>query len=277
MSFDSTLKTAGDQIELVIDTWTRPIKPHLQSISRFLIVATFYEDALRIVAQWGIQLAYLSERCHLPRVLTGMYLVLNVASMLVFSSFIITKRHVTISVVALLAVVGTQALMYGLVFDMLFFLRNLSIMGGLLLCLSESLLRRHSSQKSSTMFALPQMSESERHKYFQLAGRVLLVLLFVGFIFNGEWGFLRVTFSLIGFAACVMVAVGFRARWSATFLVSLLCVMNMLLNNWTGLSGSQRDFVKYDFFQTLSIVGGLLLLISIGPGGLSYDEKKKEF
>ncbi|KAI9278770.1 SURF4 family-domain-containing protein [Phascolomyces articulosus] len=277
MAFDSSLRNAGDHIENVIVTWTQPIKPHLPSISRFLIVATFYEDAFRIVVQWGIQLAYLSERCHLPHILTAIYLVINVASMVAFSSCIITKRHVTISVIALLGVVATQALMYGLVFDMLFFLRNLSIMGGLLLCLSESLLRHQSSQKTSAMFALPQMSESEKHKYFQLAGRVLLVLLFVGFIFNGEWGVLRTVFSLIGLVACVMVVVGFRARWSAMFLVSLLCVMNMLLNNWLSLSGYQRDFVKYDFFQTLSIVGGLLLLISIGPGGLSYDEKKKEF
>ncbi|KAI8142021.1 SURF4 family-domain-containing protein [Fennellomyces sp. T-0311] len=277
MAAESSLRAAGDQIEHAIDTWTRPIKPHLPAISRFLIVATFYEDALRIVAQWGIQLAYLSERCHLPRVLTGLYLGFNVMSMLAFSTCIITKRHVTVSVIALATVVATQAIMYGLVFDMLFFLRNLSITGGLLLVLSESLLRRQSSNKSSVMFSLPQMSENERHKYFQLMGRVLLVLLFVGFIFNGEWSIMRIVFSLIGLAACVMVIVGFRAKWSATFLVSLLCIMNVLLNNWFNLSGYQRDFVKYDFFQTLSIVGGLLLLISIGPGGLSYDEKKKEF
>ncbi|KAI7852703.1 SURF4 family-domain-containing protein [Circinella umbellata] len=277
MAFDSSLRSAGDQIENAIDTWSRPIKPHLPFISRFLIVVTFYEDALRIIAQWSIQVAYLSERCHLPRALTSIYLVLNVSMMVIFSSCIITKRYVSTSVIALLGVIVIQAIMYGLVFDMLFFLRNLSIMGGLLLCLSESLLRCRSSQKSSAMFTLPQMTESERHKYFQLAGRVLLVLLFVGFIFNGEWSFLRIAFSLIGMVACVMVVVGFRAKWSATFLVSLLCVMNVLLNNWLNLSGSQRDFVKYDFFQTLSIVGGLLLLISIGPGGLSYDEKKKEF
>lgn len=159
----------------------------------------------------------------------------------------------------------------------MFFLRNLSVTGGLLLCMSESILRKKS--KHTVFASLPQLSESERHKYFQLAGRVLLVLLFLGFIFNGEWNLARLIVSIIGLGACGMIVVGFRAKWSATFLVSLLCIINMLVNNWWSVQHSnyKRDFLRYDFFQCLSIMGGLLLLVSIGPGGFSYDEKKKEF
>jgi uncharacterized membrane protein YphA (DoxX/SURF4 family) len=62
-------------------------------------------------------------------------------------------------------------------------------------------------------------------------------------------------------------------------LLALLSISNILLNNWWSLHANhpQRDFVKYDFFQTLSIMGGFLLLIQIGPGGMSVDEKKKAF
>ncbi|KAI9005437.1 SURF4 family-domain-containing protein [Phycomyces nitens] len=273
----TAIQSSTHRVESLFEALGKPLKPHLPAMSRFMVVATFYEDAFRIILQWHDQRMYLEKARHFPSAVSPLFLGFNVMAMLLCSTCIISKRVVGPSVGVLAAVVAAQAIAYGLVFDMLFFLRNLSVTGGLLLCLSESILRRRSSK--SVFASLPQLSESERHKYFQLAGRVLLVLLFIGFIFNGTWNMLRIIVSVMGLLACGMVVVGFRAKWSATFLVSLLCVMNFLVNNWWSAhhSNYKRDFLKYDFFQTLSIMGGLLLLISIGPGGLSYDEKKKEY
>jgi len=187
---------------------------------------------------------------------------------------VITKRYPEYAVFGLLGVVIAQGLGYGLLFDLSFFLRNLSVVGGLLMVLSDSL-----TNKKKLFAGLPNISETDKRKYVQLAGRILLIFLFIGFIFQGKWSFSRVLVSIVGLGACVMVAVGFKAKWSASFLVALLSIFNVFINNWWSVHAAhpQRDFLKYDFFQTLSIVGGLLLLVNIGPGGISVDEKKKVY
>ena len=79
--------------------------------------------------------------------------------MLVGSGAVITKKHTEYAVGGLLSVVIMQALGYGLIFDLNFFLRNLSVCGGLLMVLSESMYTRR------TLFAgLPTLSETDRKK-----------------------------------------------------------------------------------------------------------------
>lgn len=149
--------------------------------------------------------------------------------MLICSSLVIIRKYSDWAVFGLLGVVITQALGYGLIFDLNFFLRNLSVMGGLLMVLSDSWVRKRFAPAG-----LPSIDEKDRKMYIQLAGRVLLIFLFVGFVFAGDWGIARVVVSLFGFVACVMVVVGFKAKWSAVMLVVILSIFNLLVNNfWT--------------------------------------------
>ncbi|KAH9992287.1 SURF4 family-domain-containing protein [Russula vinacea] len=252
----------------------QPLRPYLPAIGRFLIIVTFLEDSLRIVSQWGDQLWYLQKHRHFPQGISHLFLIINVITMLVGSGAVVTKRHTEYGVAGLLGVVILQGFGYGLIFDMTFFLRNLSVIGGLFMVFSDSMVSR------KKLFAgIPNISENDRRKYFLLAGRVLLIFLFLGFIFQGEWSIGRAFLSLFGLIACIMVAVGFKAKWSASFLVITLSIFNVAVNNWWSVHSAHptRDFLKYDFFQTLSIVGGLILLVNMGPGGLSVDEKKKSF
>ena len=164
-----------------------------------------------------------------PTGLNHIFLIVNVIAMTSCSVLVIARKHSDYAVGGLIGVVVTQALGYGLIFDLNFFLRNLSVMGGLLMVLSDSWVR-----KTKAFAGLPEIDEKDRKMYFQLAGRVLLIFLFVGFVFSGTWSFWRVLVAALGFVACVMVVVGFKAKFSATMLVVILSVFNLLVNNfWT--------------------------------------------
>ncbi|KAK0617891.1 SURF4 family protein [Bombardia bombarda] len=239
------IREQTSKIEDLMDTLSEPLKPYLPAIGRFLIVVTFLEDALRIITQWNDQLLYLHDYRHIPSGITHLFLIINVLAMVSCSTLVIIRKHSEYAVCGLIGVVVTQALGYGLIFDLNFFLRNLSVMGGLLMVLSDSWVR-----KTKAFAGLPQLEEKDRKMYFQLAGRVLLIFLFVGF-----------------------------AKFSATLLVLILSIFNILVNNFWTLHEHHphKDFAKYDFFQILSIVGGLLLLVNSGPGQFSIDEKKKVY
>lgn len=158
-----------------------------------------------------------------------MFLIFNVITMSTCSTLVIMRRYSEYAVGGLLAVVIVQALGYGLIFDLNFFLRNLSVMGGLFMVLGDSAVK-----KTRAFAGLPDIDEKDKKMYIQLSGRVLLIFLFIGFVFSGEWGLGRIIVSLFGFLACVMVVVGFKAKLSAVLLVLLLSIFNVLVNNfWT--------------------------------------------
>ncbi|KAI0945511.1 hypothetical protein AcW1_001719 [Taiwanofungus camphoratus] len=231
-------KTVEDNVEI----YSQPLKPHLPAIGRFLIVVTFLEDSLRIITQWSDQLWYLQRHRHFYWGLSHLFLMINVVTMLAGSSAVILKKYSEFAVGGLLGVVIMQAFGYGLIFDLNFFLRNLSVIGGLLMVFSDSMYTR------KKIFAgLPSLSENDRKKYFLLAGRILLIFLFLGFMIRGQWSIARAFVSLIGLVACVMVVVGFKAKWSAAFLVVVLSVFNVFINNWWSVHSAhpQRDFLKY--------------------------------
>jgi len=270
------LRKYSEKIEGIIERLASPLKPHVAAIGRFLLVVTFLEDSLRIIMQFPDQLWYLEKHRGFPYGFSHIFLIANVITMLVCSYLAVARKYTEQAVAGLFVVVVSQTIGYGLISNANFFLRTLSVIGGLLMLLSESLI---SSKRKSLFPGLPELSESKKTMYLSLTGRVLLAFLFFSFVFAGEFSVLRLIFCAIGSVACLMVVVGFKAKWSALFLIMFLSVFNVIINNWWSLHHTHpmRDFMKYDFFQTLSIVGGLLLLFNIGPGGMSVDEKKKAY
>ncbi|KAJ1864634.1 ER-derived vesicles protein erv29 [Coemansia sp. RSA 2703] len=269
------IRNVSEQTEDVLEKFSRPLKPYIPWVARTLLVSTFIEDAVRIVVQWQNQLYFLQAYRGFPWGISHFFLMANVVTMLACSGLAISRRYTEHAVAGLFAVIVLQGFAYGLIFDLKFFIRNLSVIGGLLMLLAESLLAR----RRNVFAGLPSISDEDKSKYVLLGGRILLVLLFVSFVFSGEFTLTRMIVSIIGGMSCLMVAVGFKAKYSAIVLVTILSVFNLMVNNWWSIdfNPTHRDFVKYDFFQTLSIMGGFLLLVNVGPGGFSVDEKKKNF
>ena len=79
--------------------------------------------------------------------------------MLVGSGAVITKKHTEYAVMGLLGVVVIQGFGYGLIFDLTFFLRNLSVIGGLFMVFSDSMVSR-----KKVFAGLPSISETDRKK-----------------------------------------------------------------------------------------------------------------
>ncbi|MGH0172268.1 UNVERIFIED_CONTAM: hypothetical protein FKN15_075763 [Acipenser sinensis] len=153
------------------------------------------------------------------------------------------------------------------------FIRNLALGGGLLLLLAES------RSEGKSMFAgVPSMGESSPKQYMQLGGRVLLVLMFMTLL-HFDASFFFILQNIVGTALIILVAVGFKTKLAALTLVVWLFAINVYFNAfWTVPAYKpMHDFLKYDFFQTMSVIGGLLLVVALGPGGVSMDEKKKEW
>ncbi|CCJ31327.1 unnamed protein product [Pneumocystis jirovecii] len=247
---------------------------YIPALGRFLMVVTFIEDTVRILTQMRGQLYYLHAYRHFYRGLSHAFLILNVIAMSIGSIMVVIRKKSEIAVGILFGVIISQAIGYGLVFDRTLFFRNLSITGALLMVLSDSW-----SKKPHLFPGLPQISETDRKKYFLAVGRVLIIFLFSEFIFKESRTIVRIIMSIFGLIACFMVIIGFKAKWSAFILVCILNVFNILINNWwdSSISESEKDLLKYDFFQILSIMGGLILLVNMGPGGFSVDEKKKMY
>jgi len=75
-----------------------------------------------------------------------------------------------------------------------------------------------------------------------------------------------------------LVITGFKARQASLLLALWLLFINFNLNAWWKLpkESPYKEFAKFDFFQTFSVIGGLLLIFVHGPGNYSIDALTKK-
>lgn len=123
-----------------------------------------------------------------------------------------------------------------------------------------------------------------------LAGRVLLVLIFLGSgldkVAHQEMtlGYMNSVHLpapqlllwlsvLIEIGAGLAIVLGWNARWAAALLFLWMIPVTAVFHNpWAG-DPSQAQMQMIHLMKNLSIMGGLLMLLALGPGGWSVDRK----
>lgn len=263
-----------------LESMIREYREWLPFIGRILLVLTNIEDGVRLAFNFSEQSSFLMGN-HVsfpfPTWLAFMYLSFSLFAQLVGSSLIVANKKMRFAAGLLLVFKFSILIIYG--FSMpawvhaqgryRFLTRVMSISGGLCMLIAHDM---YQEQRQKGYFAgLPGLMEpSQLATYLQTAGRFMLAFQFAG-MFNYGW-----VVGLIMMAPAVLVAVGFKTRYASLFLGLVLFIESTMGSLLSALMGtiSSFDSTVYFMCQDLSILGGVILLASLGPGGISLDSRK---
>ncbi|XP_048346373.1 surfeit locus protein 4-like isoform X2 [Sphaerodactylus townsendi] len=223
--------------------------------------------------QWNDQRDYMNLSWGSGFLVATLFVLINMCGQLVGCVLVLARKFVPYACFGLFGIIFMQTIAYKILWDLKFLMRNLALGGGLLLLLAES------RSEGKSMFAgVPTVDGISPRQYMQLGGRLLLVLMFMTLL-HFELGAFTIFQDIFGMVLTILVAIGFKTKLAALTLVAWLFVINMIQNAFWDIPPAVplHDFLKYDFFQTMSVIGGLLLVVALGPGGVSMDEHKKKW
>jgi putative oxidoreductase len=124
-----------------------------------------------------------------------------------------------------------------------------------------------------------------------LVGRILLALIFVvsGSIKLGGWSMtagymaskgMPMVPLLLGVAITIeilgglSVALGLGARVGAAVLAIYLIPVTLIFHDFWAAQGADYQMQLANFLKNVSIIGGLTLVVTLGPGGWSLDGRR---
>lgn len=181
-------------------------------------------------------------------------------------------------------------LLYTSLFDFHFFARNVGVIGGLLVLAGAD---DPTKQRRSLTMMDTIKGKDDKQKYLLLAGRVLTGFLPLTIVLKERAYMNSVIFAMLAIATCglgALVATGFNphsgadeaadhetTQAAAVGLAVLMLLETMYAHiGWITLDHGhwEKDLHRYYFFQLLSVVGGILLVASRGPGSINLSAKK---
>ena len=122
-----------------------------------------------------------------------------------------------------------------------------------------------------------------------LVGRILLAWLFINSGFGKLTGFEATVGYIaskglplpqVGAAIAVLVelgaglllAIGFKARWSALVIGIFTIAAAVLFHDYWNADAASKMAQSINFWKNISITGGLLMVFAFGPGRYSVDK-----
>jgi putative oxidoreductase len=69
----------------------------------------------------------------------------------------------------------------------------------------------------------------------------------------------------------LMVLLGLNARWGAVVLLVFLIPVTVIMHNFWALPEAEQREQMINFMKNISIMGGLLMVVALGPGPFSID------
>lgn len=129
--------------------------------------------------------------------------------------------------------------------------------------------------------------------YASLVGRILLALIFLVSAFGKITGwsqtaqlmaskgfplvplflFGAIVFELVGNLSLML---GFKAKIGAILLIIFLIPATLIFHNFWAYQGMEQQMQMIQFMKNISMLGGLLIVVSFGAGPLSIDSKKEK-
>ncbi|XP_072176296.1 surfeit locus protein 4-like [Diadema setosum] len=259
--------------EDVADQVLRKSKNVLPHVARLCLISTFLEDGIRMWFQWSEQRDYINQTWGCGWFLSTLFVFINLVGQIAGCIMVLSRQKVPAACGLLFFIIALQTVAYSILWDLKFLMRNIALVGGVILLLAESF-----SEGKSMFPGVPNLGSNRPKTYMQLSGRLMLVLMFMTLL-RFDFTTLQIIQNLVGSILIGLVAVGYKTKLSALILVLWLTIFNFYANAWWNIPSYRpmRDFLKYDFFQTFSVIGGLLLIVAFGPGGVSMDEHKKDY
>lgn len=261
---------------------SKKVKPWAPMLVRILLVSTFVEDGLRVLLELPHQISFLRAEYYIPSFFAALMLIANIGISFVAVFVILARKrfmrgkHESTAAYVLIGCVLYQQLLYGrhspiASGNLGFLVRNLCLSGAILLVSCQA---RMASGRSALPMGILDSGRTDKKTavaYMQLASRVLLVLLALEFLVT-----LGIVGTVLALPVVICVAVGYKLEISGSVLLLLYLVHNIRNSAFWKSTHTvyMSQIMQYEFFQTLSIMGGLLMLILTGPGALSVDEMR---